>query len=158
MSERILLRVALALAAFGCFASLASAAGLQFFSVTPCRIVDTRNPVSLIGGPALTAGAARSFPINVAPASCGVSPSAKAVALNVTFVTPTLAGYLTIFPFNTSLPLVSTINAAVGEPAIANGAIVPLTTDPNFNISVYYGTAELGGTAHVILDVTGYFQ
>ena len=52
----------------------------------------------------------------------------------------------------------SDINAAAGEPAIANGAIVPLTTDPSFNISLIYGTAVSGGTAHVILDVTGYFQ
>ena len=51
----------------------------------------------------------------------------------------------------------STINASAGEPALANGAIVPLTVDPTFNVSVVYGTAG-GGTTHVILDVTGYFQ
>jgi hypothetical protein len=35
---------------------------------------------------------------------------------------------------------------------------VELTTDPSFNISLIYGTAVPGGSAHVILDVTGYFQ
>ena len=74
----------------------------------------------------------------------------KAVTLNVTIVSPTADGFLSIWPFNTPLPLVSTINAAAG-------AIVPLTADPSFNISVVYGTAA-PGTAHVILDVTGYFQ
>ena len=140
-------------------AATAEAAGpFQFFSVTPCRIVDTRGPTGFTGGPALTSGVTRSFPIDVSPAACGVPTTAKAAVLNVTFVTPTLDGYLTIWPFNTPQPLVSTINAAAGEPAIANGAIVPLTVDIQFNVSVYYGTAVPGGTAHVIFDVTGYFQ
>jgi len=94
----------------------------------------------------------------VAPAACGVPSTAKAAVLNVTLVSPSMDGFLSIWPFNTPAPLVSTINAAAGEPAIANGAIVPLTTDPSFNISLIYGTAVPGGSAHVILDVTGYFQ
>jgi hypothetical protein len=138
--------------------AVAEAAGpFQFYSVTPCRIVDTRNPNGVTGGPALTAGSPRNFPINVSPAACGVDAAAKAVTLNVTIVSPTADGFLTIWPYNTSLPTVSTINASAGEPALANGAIVPLTTDPSFNASVVYGTAG-GGTAHVILDVTGYFK
>ena len=141
-------------------AATAEAAGpFQFFSVTPCRIVDTRGPTGVTGGPALASGTTRSFPIDVAPAACGVPNTAKAAVLNVTLVSPSLDGFLSIWPFNTTPPLVSTINAAAGEPAIANGAIVPLTTtDPSFNISLIYGTAVSGGTAHVILDVTGYFQ
>jgi hypothetical protein len=140
-------------------AASAEAAGpFQFFSVTPCRIVDTRGATGVTGGPALASGTTRSFPIDVAPAACGVPNTAKAAVLNVTLVSPNMDGFLSIWPFNTAAPLVSTINAAAGEPAIANGAIVPLTTDPSFNISLIYGTAVSGGTAHVILDVTGYFQ
>ncbi len=142
-------------------ASAAEAAGpFQFFSVTPCRIVDTRRgPTGVTGGPALASGSTRNFPISLSPAGCGVPTSAKAAVLNVTLVSPSLDGFLSIWPFGTTPPLVSTINAAAGEPAIANGAIVPLTTtDPMFNISLIYGTAVSGGSAHVILDVTGYFQ
>jgi hypothetical protein len=107
----------------------------------------------------LASGSTRSFPIDLAPAACGVPSTAKAAALNVTLVQPSLEGYLSIWPFNTTPPLVSTINAAAGEPAIANGAIVLLTTtDNNFNISVVYGTAVSGGSAHLLLDVSGYFQ
>ena len=139
-------------------ASAAEAAGpFQFFSVTPCRIVDTRNPTGVTGGPALVAGSPRNFPIDVAPAGCGVPSTAKAAVLNVTLVQPSTDGFLLIWPFNTAMPTVSTINAAAGDPAIANGAIVPLTSDPSFNISLVYGTSA-PGTAHVILDVTGYFQ
>ena len=134
----------------------AQAAGpYQFFSVPPCRIADTRNAVGPTGGPALAAGSPRNFPVT---GLCNVPPTAKAAVLNVTLVQPSQDGFLLIWPYNTAMPVVSTINAAAGEPAIANGAIVPLTTDPNFNISVVYGTGSPGGTAHVIFDVTGYFQ
>src|SRR5262249_52552413 len=140
-------------------ASAAEAAGpYQFFSVTPCRIVDTRGPTGVTGGPALTSFVSRNFPIDVSPAACGVPATAKAAVLNVTFVTPMLDGYLTIWPYNTAQALVSNITAGGGGPAIAKGAIVPLTTDPSFNVSVLYGTAGPVGTAHVIFDVTGYFQ
>ena len=159
MNKPVVLRATLVAAVLALLTvSAAEAAGpYQFFSVTPCRIVDTRNAPGITGGPALTAGSPRNFPIDVAPAACGVPNTAKAATLNVTIVGPTADGFLTIWPFNTSLPTVSTINASAGEPALANGAIVPLTVDPNFNVSVVYGTAG-GGTANVILDVTGYFQ
>jgi hypothetical protein len=148
-------RLVLGFVGLGLMTGAARAAGpYQFFSVTPCRIVDTRNAVGPTGGPSLTNGATRSFPI---AGQCGVPATAKAVALNVTLVGPTQDGFVTIWPFNTTMPGVSTINAAAGEPAIANGAIVPLTADPNFNISAVYGTAA-PGTANLLLDVTGYFQ
>jgi hypothetical protein len=140
--------------------STASAAGpFQFYSVTPCRIADTRNPSNGqgTGGPALAAGAVRNFPV-VGVSNCGVPSDAKAAALNVTVVSPTLEGFIKIWPYNTAMPPVSTINFAAGEPAIANGAIVPLTVDPTFQISVVYGTAVTPGSANLILDVTGYFK
>jgi hypothetical protein len=129
-------------------------APLKFYAVTPCRLVDTRGAVGTNGGPALAGGAGRNFQVT---SLCGVPTTAKAASLNVTLITPTKNGFIMIWPFNGTVPTVSTINAAAGEPAIANGAIVPLTTDPNFNISVVYGTTG-GGTAHLAIDVTGYFQ
>jgi len=131
-------------------------APLKFYAVTPCRLVDTRNPViSTNGGPHLAGGSPRNFQIT---GLCGVPGSAKAASLNVALLTPTKSGFLEVWPFNTPYPgNFSTINAAAGEPAIANGAIVPLTADPNFNISLVYGTSG-GGTADTIIDVTGYFQ
>jgi hypothetical protein len=131
--------------------SVASAAGpYQFYSVTPCRVVDTRTPPA-----ALTAGVDTAFTIG---GFCGIPLGAGAVTFNVTFVGPTANGFLSIWPGPAGTPmpspLPSTINAEAGEPAIANGAIVPLNSDA---VSVVYGTAG-GGTANVILDVTGYFQ
>jgi hypothetical protein len=136
------------------FAAEARADGpYQFFSLTPCRIVDTRGPVGVTGGPSLAEGSQRNFPIT---GYCGVPATAKAAALNVTFIVPTQSGFLSIWPCNVSMPLVSTINANAGEPAIANGAIVPLA-DQTCDIAVIYG-AQFSGNADVVIDVTGFFQ
>ena len=142
--------------------SVASAAGpFQFYSVTPCRLADTRDqPNGLTTGPALSHGFVRSFPIfGAAARPCGIPTDAKAAALNVTVVAPQSYGHLTIYPYNSSIPLVSTLNYATGEGAIANGAIVPLSSDATFQVSVLpvlgYGP---GYTTHVILDITGYFK
>ncbi len=135
--------------------SFASAAGpYQLYTLPPCRVADTRNPTGPLGGPSLAGGATRSFPVT---GQCGIPSAAKAVVFNVAVVGPTGSGHIRIWPYNTTMPLVSTINFVAGEPAIANGAIVPLTTNPTANMSVFLGTGA-GTHADLILDVTGYFQ
>jgi hypothetical protein len=156
MNRKATARIALSLGALVVFAGRAAADGpFQFYSVTPCRMVDTRLPAGATGGPELSSGALRSFP--VAGGVCGVPATARAATVNVTMVSPTAAGFLTIWPYGTAKPKVSTINAAGREAAIANGAIVPLSSDPSLGISIVYGTAQ-PGTCHVLIDVTGYFQ
>jgi len=137
-------------------ASAAEAAGpYQFYSITPCRLVDTRGPAGPAGGPALVGNGTRSFPIT--GGTCGIPASAKAAVLNVVIVGPTAGGHLRIWPYNTTMPLVATINFDPNEPAIANGAIVPLAADPSLQISVFLGTGP-GPTSHLVIDATGYFQ
>lgn len=122
----------------------------RFYALTPCRAVDTR---SGFGG-ALAYNTTRDFQIQ---GVCGVPVGAKAVALNVTVVAPSSKGHLRIFPSGTALPTISTINFAGGEPALANGAIVPVSTNAN-DLSVYtYFLSGGTATTHLILDVTGYF-
>jgi hypothetical protein len=155
MKTRLFLRFLVVAALIGIASSVAEAAGpFQFFSLAPCRVVDTRNPTGPQGGPALAGGATRSFPI---AGSCGIPVDAKAVVFNVAIVAPTGSGHLRIWPFNTTMPTVATINFNAGEPAISNGAIAPLTTDPTANISVFLGTGA-GTTSDLVLDVTGYFK
>ena len=130
----------------------------QFFPLTPCRVVDTRNANGVNGGPALTANQIRKFRMQ---GNCGVPVGAKAVTLNATVVSPGSAGWLGVYPA-TGFSGTSTINFNAGEFAIANGAIVPLSpvggpTDLDISAfwSNYTGNAP---QTHVILDVTGYFQ
>jgi len=159
MHRNTAIRYLISAGALGLLMSSALAAGpYSFYSVTPCRVVDTRGATGVNGGPALSSGSARNF--SIAGGTCGVPATARAATLNVTMVGPTQSGFLKIWPYNTTRPLVSTINGSAGEPAIANGAIVPFAADPSFQISVVYGTCgpSCPGTADVLIDITGYFQ
>ena len=129
----------------------AEAQGLQFFAVTPCRLVDTRQPAH---APALTSGVTRNVLVQT---RCGIPSGAKAAALNVTITQPSQAGHLTFWPSGGTAPGVSTINFVLGEPALANGAIVPLSTNLSGDLSVRPFVWN-NGNVHLILDVTGYFM
>jgi hypothetical protein len=135
-------------------APAAFAAGpFQFHSVTPCRIVDTRNPAGPTGGPVLSSGVTRNFPIQ---GQCGVPTTAEAATLNVTIASPTNTGHLSLWPAGSAQPLVSTLNYVANEPALANGAIVPLAANaPDLAVQAFVLSS---GTVHVIIDVTGYFE
>jgi FtsP/CotA-like multicopper oxidase with cupredoxin domain len=124
--------------------------GASLYTLTPCRIADTRNPNGPLGGPSLVAGAIRTFPI---AGVCSVPFSAKAVALNVTVVLPTTAGYLTLYPAGASLPLASTVNFRSGI-VRANNALVSLGTAGQ--LSVFCGMPA--GSTDFIVDVVGYLE
>jgi hypothetical protein len=122
----------------------------SFHTLAPCRIVDTRNSPGPLGGPALVAGASRNFPV---AGVCGVSPTAKAVSVNLTVVLPTTSGYLTLYPSGLSVPLASTINFRTGI-VRANNAVLPLGVSGQ--IAVFCGMSS--GSTDFLLDVTGYFE
>jgi Immunoglobulin I-set domain/PKD-like domain len=122
----------------------------KFFTLVPCRVVDTRDAVGPWGGPALVGGAAREFTI---VGRCAIPSSARSVSLNVTVVLPTTSGYFTLYPGGTPLPLVSVLNYAAGQ-IKANNAIAPLSDVGT--LSVFCGQGS--GTAHLLIDVNGYFE
>jgi hypothetical protein len=84
---------------------------------------------------------------------CGIPSSARSVSFNVTVTGSTAAGYLTVFPAGTPLPPTSTLTFAVGQTR-ANNAVIELGTSSGLTVKNGITT----GTAHVILDVNGYFQ
>jgi hypothetical protein len=69
---------------------------LAFFTVVPCRLLDTRNATGPLGGPALASGQARNFPLQ--SASCQIPPTAKALSINATAVSPSANGSLVAYP------------------------------------------------------------
>ena len=121
----------------------------SFFTLPPCRVLDTRDPAGTWGGPALAAGATRVFPIW---GQCGIPNTAKSISVNLTVTQPTAPGHLILFPGG-SPPGVSNINFRAGQTR-ANNAIVPLS--PTGTLSVTDGQSS--GTTHFLLDVNGYFQ
>ena len=127
--------------------------GLQFYNLTPCRAVDTRN----VGfGGRVPGATVRSFQIR---GVCGVPTDAQTISLNVAAVAPTHGGFLLLWPAGGTYPgAVSNLNFNDGEVAIANGAIVPLGAGSP-DLSLAYG-APLGpgDNVDVVIDVTGYFK
>jgi triacylglycerol esterase/lipase EstA (alpha/beta hydrolase family) len=123
-----------------------------FYTVTPCRLIDTRNPIGPLGGPALAAGSNRSFDL---VGLCGIPSDAEAVAINVTVTGATRLGDLRVFPADGALPMTSVINFAANQTR-ANNAIVPISQDGNAAIGAHLDIQA--GSVHLIVDVTGYFK
>ena len=122
-------------------------AGIQLTPVTPCRVVDTRQPNGTFGGPPIQGGDSRSFPLP--QGSCGIPSSATAYSLNVTVVPHTTLGYLTIWPTGEAQPEVSLMNSPDGR-VKANAAIVPAGSQGAVSVFVT-------DTSDVILDINDYF-
>ncbi len=132
---------------------------LVYTPMRPCRIVDTR--VTAAG--AIPANATRSFLAmstdfahqGGSTGDCGFGSATQvgAVALNITAVVPATAGFATVYPFNTSRPLTSSVNYAAG--AIVNNAII--TSIPNPLLSSDF-TVYTFAEAHYVIDVVGYFS
>ena len=115
-------------------------------------MVDTRDAAGPSGGPALVAGAIRSFPVT--GGICGIPSTAIAVSVNLTVVQPAAQGHLILYPGDAAgPPLVSNINFTPGVTR-ANNAVVLLATNGG-TINVKNGSA---GAVHFVLDVNGYFQ
>ena len=122
----------------------------SFYTLTPCRIADTRDPVGPYGGPPLAAGAERTFTV---AGRCGVPATARAVSFNVTVTGPSSLGHISLYPGGTTLPLVSTMNFRPGDTR-ANNAIIPLGAGGTLAVTSGQGS----GTVHFILDTNGYFE
>jgi uncharacterized repeat protein (TIGR03803 family) len=125
----------------------------EFYPVTPCRVVDTRQtsfPQGL-GAPSLFAQQQRDLPILNSPCLQGIT-NPSAYSFNLTVV-PSPAGeplgYLTVWPSNQTQPTVSTLNNPTAT-VVANAAIVPAAPDGDIDVYAYNST-------DLIIDINGYF-
>lgn len=117
----------------------------DFFTVEPCRIVDTRMSEPLQPhGP-------QAFALT---GSCGVPAQAKALAVNVTAVQPTSEGFIQAWPADVEGTETGLLYFAAGRNR-ANNAILPLPLDGS---GVMYLRAVTDDPVHLIVDVTGYFE
>jgi hypothetical protein len=115
--------------------------GLSLYTVTPCRVLDSRLP---LGSPAFSAPR----DVNVTANSCGVPAAAQAFVFNATVVPPGSLGFITMGPQGPTQPVAATLNATDG--AITNNmAIVPAA---NGSITVFPSAPT-----HLVLDIFGYF-
>ena len=121
---------------------------LEFYPLTPCRVVDTRGPDGNLGGPYLQGHQERDFP--VLEGSCGLPSNAAAYSMNFTVVPKgPRVNYLTVWPAGEAQPTVSTLNDPTGT-VVANAALVPAGTDGAIATYVTDNT-------DLLIDVDGYF-
>jgi len=121
----------------------------SFYTLTPCRIIDTRNPPGPYGAPALQPPPAPPRVFNLR-GQCGIPSTATAVSVNVTAVVPSSDGFVKAFPSNIASPLASTLNYRIGR-SRANNAILTLDT-------LGQATVSSSVLTDFLLDVNGYFQ
>jgi virginiamycin B lyase len=121
-----------------------------YYTVTPCRVADTRGPTGAYGAPSLAASADRTF---VVAGQCAIPAGAAAVSFNFTITQPTAAGDLRTVPGGGTLPLVSTMNWRPAQTR-ANNAITPLGLSGDITVHV----DQASGTVDFIIDVNGYFR
>ena len=125
---------------------------LDFYSLSPCRLIDTRNPDGPAGGPKLGSGQAREF---VLTGACGIPTTAKAVALTMTVVAPTTSGDLRVYRADLQIaPRAVVMSFKAGRTRAGDG-IVGLSVDAQGRVLVQNDST---GTLDLILDVSGYFQ
>jgi hypothetical protein len=131
----------------GYFAPAGAPGALSFYTITPCRLLDTRSAPATLGGPRMSAGQTRTLPL--LSSSCNVSGSAQAYSINATVVPLVDLSFLTLWPSGQFQPFVSTLNALDGE-ITSNAAIVPAGSGG----SIY---AYATDATDLILDISGYF-
>ncbi len=120
---------------------------LDYFSVNPCRVLDTR----LAGqGPALSSGTPRNVTMT---GVCGIPVNAESIAINVTAVGPTGAGNLRLYAGGGAVPVTSALNFGAGQTRGNNG-VFPLAANGELAM---LATVSGSGSLHVVVDVVGYF-
>jgi hypothetical protein len=126
------------------------ASGASYFTVTPCRVVDTRGGAP-IGGPVLEGQETRVF---IMAGNCDIPATAKAVSVNLVVTQSTTAGNIRLFEAGQPVPATSSITYAAGQTR-ANNAIVSL--DSSGQLAAFVGQPA-GSTIDLIIDVNGYFE
>jgi hypothetical protein len=114
-----------------------------FVGVTPGRVMDTREG---LGGLVLEPGASRK--LQVAGLAGVPTSGATAVALNVTVVEPTSAGYVTVWP-GAERPTASNLNRVSDGGERSVGRLGSDGSVMLFNSS---------GNTHLVVDVAGWFR
>jgi hypothetical protein len=123
---------------------------LELQPLAPCRLLDTRLAAGPLGGPVLAAGGSRTF---VAWNACGIPTTARALSVNVTGTEATVHGHFRIHPADQLVPATSTLNLVPGVNR-ANNTIIALDAAGGFTVRCVLAS----GSAHIVVDVNGYFE
>jgi uncharacterized repeat protein (TIGR01451 family) len=124
-------------------------AALGYYTVAPCRLVDTRLPAGPTAGAPLPGGEERWL---MSTGMCGIPATARAVVVNATVTSPDAAGNVRLWPAGKPVPTTSVVSYRTGQTRGAS-VIVGLNA---------FGALAVKATGsphvHLILDVAGYFE
>jgi hypothetical protein len=148
--------VAVSLAGGGVFiANAATGAPSSVVTIEPVRVLDTRNDVGLPGP--FVSQVSQKLQVTGAAVPTG----ATGVLMNVTVVSPTAAGFLSVRPGDASgVPTTSSLNFAANQ-TLANAVQVALPTGGSNagQIDITYDAyGSRGPSTEVLVDVVGYFM
>ena len=122
--------------------------GMGFYTLPPCRLLDTRGTAGPLGGPSLQPNAQRTFAVT---GVCGVPVTARVLSVNVTVTQPGAAGDLRLFPAGTAVPATSQVAFATGQTRADNAML--LLGAAGFTVQL-----DSAAKADFIVDVNGYYQ
>jgi hypothetical protein len=121
--------------------------GGEFVPLAPTRIVDTRTGLGAASAAPLAGGSTLNFQVG---GRAGIPPTkVHAVALNVTIVGAGSSGYAVVFPCCYKPPTASTHNYGPTD-VVANHVVTAVGPGARARVHV-------SGTAHVVVDVAGYY-
>ncbi len=123
----------------------------RLHTITPCRVADTRDPAGPSAGEPVLAS--ETLVVQVS-GRCGIPSTALSIVANVTVVSPSASGTLSLF---------------AGGPVLSGSAEVPVTAGRTRALHLLPGLgtagtlsfrADLaqGGSTDLVLDVSGYFE
>ncbi|MFD0570599.1 N-acetylmuramoyl-L-alanine amidase [Kitasatospora gansuensis] len=125
-------------------ATVPPAAG--YTPVGPKRLMDTREGL----GGSTRLGGAGTASLQVTGGNTGVPADATAVILNVTAVSPSQGGYVTVYPDGQPRPVASNLNFTVSQ-IVPNLVVVPVV---NGKVNFF----NAAGTVDLLADITGYYS
>lgn len=146
-------------------ASAAPGTSSHFISITPVRVLDTRNGVDVgLAGPFVSPVSQDLMITGNIPTTAGaqivVPTGATGVVLNVTVVQPSLAGFLSVRPADAvGAPATSSLNfeAGVTQPNAVTVQVPTIGPDTGEIELTYDAYGSAGATTDVLVDVVGYY-
>jgi hypothetical protein len=117
----------------------------RLYTVTPCRVFDTRSTAT----PALAASEIRSF---AAAGTCGIPVTARSIVVNLTVTGAGAAGNLVAWAAGDPVPTANSLSFRAGATR-ANNGVIRLGTGGAIDVQ-----NQSAASVNVILDVSGYFR
>ncbi|MFN8022844.1 MAG: hypothetical protein U0Q03_15060 [Acidimicrobiales bacterium] len=122
----------------------------EYTPLTPQRILDTRDGTGRSGSVRPVSGG-ETIDVTVTGLAGVPATGVQAVVMNVTAVSPTNAGYVTVYPSGGIRPLISSLNT---RPGVTVANLVTMPVGANGAVSAYVSS----GRVDLLFDIAGFYS